>query len=83
MPRKHQRELAELLREVERIQQRVDELKEEGVKVDQITQALAQLGTDLDSLIAKPGGITPAQTQTILDGITALDAKVKAALTPA
>jgi hypothetical protein len=83
MPRKHHRELMELLKETRRIQGRVDELKKEGANVDQITAALAQLGTDLDSLIAKPGGITPAQTQTILDGITALDAKVKAALTPA
>ena len=68
---------------LQKAKEQQDELKEEGAKVDQITQALAQLGTDLDSLIAKPGGITPAQTQTILDGITALDAKVKAALTPA
>ena len=78
---KHTRELERLKKEVALIQQRLNVLKAEGVNVEAINAALAKLSTDVDALIAKgSGGITPAQAQTIVDGLTALSTKIEAAV---
>jgi outer membrane murein-binding lipoprotein Lpp len=81
----HSKELAAIRKEVEYLQARVAKLQKEGINVEQVTAALTQLGTDVDALIASKGvaGITPAQAQTIVDGISAISVKVKAATTPA
>jgi hypothetical protein len=66
------------------IQKRIEVLKSEGENVDQITALMTTLGTDLDALIAQgQGALTPANVQTIVDGLSALDAKVKAVIAPA
>lgn len=76
--------LVQIVRDVELLQAEVAELHEQGAEVEAITAALAKLGTDVDALIAKgAGSITPAQAQTIADGLTALSAKVEAAVTAA
>ena len=78
---KHTRELERLKKEVALIQQRINVLKAEGVNVEAINAALAKLSIDVDALIAKgSGGITPAQAQTIVDGLTALSTKIEAAV---
>lgn len=81
MTRKHNKELASIREDIECLGERIAKLKKEGINVDQVNAALAQLSTDVDALIASKGtgGITPAQAQTISDGLTALSAKVKAA----
>lgn len=67
--------------ELAEIQKRIDVLSQEGVNVDQVNAALADLSTKVDALIASKapqGGITTAEAQAITDQITAIAGKVVA-----
>jgi prefoldin subunit 5 len=73
--------LTQIVREIELLQAEVNELESQGAEVEAINAALSKLGTDVDPLIAKgAGSISPAQAQTIADGLAALSAKVEAAV---
>lgn len=48
--------------------------------LQQIKDKLAQLGTDVQTLINRPAGASDADLQPVADAIDALDTSVKAAL---
>lgn len=82
--RKHHA-LVGIQNELAQIKVRIDELNQEGINVDQVNAALADLSTKVDALIAAKapqGGITTAEAQSITDSITAIATKVVAG-TPA
>jgi threonine dehydratase len=84
-PPKHHHELRKIKREIAALEKRVNSLKAQGATVDQVNAALADLKTKVEALIASKGqaGITPAQAQTIVDGINSIAAEVVAATTSA
>lgn len=65
--------------ELAEIQKRLESLSQEGVNVDQVNAALADLSTKVDALIASKapqGGITTAEAQAITDQISSIASKV-------
>lgn len=80
------RELEEMQEAINTFQKRVEFIQSQGVDVEQVNTAISDLSTNVDALIASKapaGGITPAEAQTIVDGLTAISTKIKAAITPA
>ena len=87
-PRKNKylRELEEIQEALNNFQKRVDFIQSQGVDVEQVNAALSDLSINVDALIASKapaGGITPAEAQTIVDGLNAISTKIKAAIPPA
>ena len=75
-------ELTDLEHVIRVLQKRVAFIALQGGNVEAIQTALDRLSRDVDALIAKAqGSITPAQAQSIVDGLTALATKLEAATT--